>query len=183
MFSIALVLYLLGLTLGSYLPLLIHKPDPIFNVIARDLPCFRLIFVIAGLYLADQPNPSLGIGMLMFVTGALSHLAEAFILNWLKLMPFKSNNYLIGTLPFGIGAFMITLNFKNIPKQLNFIAAFGRLSFGIYAIHVFFLWIFAKKMNNLELYDRLLIALLILTLSCFTIKCMNYIKPLRFLIK
>ncbi len=184
-FIIAIVLYVTGLMLGSYLPLFIHNPDPVFNMVSRDLPCFGLIFVIAGMYLAESPPPppKLTTSIIICIFGAALHLTEAAVLDRAGLMPFQANNYLLGTLAFGIGAFLVTLNFKNVPKLFELFAEIGRLNLGIYAVHVFFLIVARHFLRPTELYERLSIAFFVLLLSCLAALVVSRIKPLRLLVR
>lgn len=183
LFVVAAMLYMAGLMIGSYLPLFVPHPDPVFIIVSRDLPCFGLIFVVAGMYLAEKQLKALAVSFAVCVAGAVLHMVEATMLDKAGLMPFQMNNYLLGTLAFGVGAFMIVLHFKNLPKQLEFFAKIGRFSTGIYAVHIFFIWIAGRTIKPTELYERLTIAFFVLMLSCLTAFVVKRIKPLQFLVR
>jgi hypothetical protein len=73
----------------------------------------------------------------MFVIGGLVQAGEAV---WLtSIGSAKKLDMFVGTVPFGVGAFIIALHFHGMLA--NRLAALGRISLGIYASHLLGLWI------------------------------------------
>jgi len=106
-----------------------------FNV--RNGPFFGTVFVAIGAWLARQPDkPRLDYALIIFILGYLLQFFEAQYLHALDpRIPLAGHDYLIGTLPLGIGALLIALALPTFGER----SGMQKLSpyiLGIYACHV-----------------------------------------------
>jgi peptidoglycan/LPS O-acetylase OafA/YrhL len=92
---------------------------------------------------------------LSFTLGGLLQLSEAGALSILKLHPFAMNDFLCGTLPFGLGAFLVALAWPRDWRPAKALAFAGRYSLGLYAIHPFILLLLAPALVLDDLWSRL----------------------------
>jgi len=131
----ALFLYVVGLLGGSYAttPLGLNMQ---FNT--RNGPFFSTLMVTLGWCLA---NPRIRVRLrwaaLLATAGFLLSVAEALLL-WklFDVLPVR-HDFLIGTVPFAAGLFLVLLAKPELGKG-TVLPRFGKYSFGIYACHVVF---------------------------------------------
>ena len=105
---LGLLLYAFGLIAGSY------STTPIgfkihFNT--RNGPFLATIFFVFGWWLSlNEERVSLRLSLTLMVTGFTLHMMEAFFLWRLFDVPLTRHDYLLGTLPFGVGVAMVALS-------------------------------------------------------------------------
>jgi surface polysaccharide O-acyltransferase-like enzyme len=135
--AIGVLLYLVGLTFGSYARVFFAAD---FRVIwdTRNAVTFGFVFVAIGYLLRARGAPRPLFGVLLFAFGVLLQAAELigfFVV--LDVHP-ELHDFVVGTLPMGVGAFIV---FRGLPDH-PFWRALGRLgmlAFGIYAVHILLL--------------------------------------------
>lgn len=132
---LAVLLYIYGLLTGPY------SATPFDITLSVDIGrglLFSPVFVIAGSVLARYPytlRNSLRTGLLITGAGLALQLSEAFLL-WYQLdRPLSYNNFLIGTIPFGLGVAILALSLPNLGSNMG-IAVLGRYTLGVYCVHV-----------------------------------------------
>lgn len=128
----AVLLYAFGLAAGSYaaVPYGIYTG---FNT--RNGPFFSALFLAIGFYLSkNEKTPSFKTALGITVLGLALQSAEAFYL-W-DSFGFKMNwnNFLIGTVPLGAGAFLMALSKPLFGENIK-IKALGRHTLGVYLAH------------------------------------------------
>ena len=133
--------------------------------IARGGPFFGTIFMWSGLIFARTGfRSTLTWGCLLFASGSLICLAEADLLNALHLSRFRDNDFLFGTVASGTGAFLIALNLP-YHRTVQLAARFGRLSLGIYAVHLLpVLWMLARY-TTVSIVDKIMLSVGVVILS------------------
>jgi surface polysaccharide O-acyltransferase-like enzyme len=141
-----------------------------------------MIFIVSGMLLAKQPIPSLGTSIAICALGAVLQLSEAAMLDINHIAPFYHNDFLLGTLPYGVGAFLIARNTEISGAFVEKLAGLGRYSLGIYAIHLLFVWAAAAIVNPNNLVQNLLVALIALSCSCAVTILIGQSRQLRFLV-
>ncbi len=179
----AALIYCLGLIMGSYLPLFYPSPDPIWILVMRDSPCFGFMFVLSGLYFAENGAPNLKASWLLFICGGILQLLEAVYLDINHFIAFNTTNTLVGTLPFSIGAFGLALNVNSHAQWVKICAILGRISLGIYAVHVFFVWVADRIASPINISQRLLVSCFVIICSILTAYVLSRIKYTRFLVQ
>jgi surface polysaccharide O-acyltransferase-like enzyme len=134
---IAAALYTTGLILGSYGEPLLGLHNRVWLV--RNGVLFGFPFIAIGFHLAKHPPElSARLAAALFLFGGLLQASEAMLLSSAGYTP--RYDLLIGTVPFGVGAFLLALKLPPSKPVLAF-AIVGRYSFGIYALHLMGLWI------------------------------------------
>lgn len=131
------LVYILGLLGGSYMitPIGINLD---FNT-RNGIFFSTLFFAIGVLFYIKKPpvNPALAWGL--YLGGFAIFSAETYFLwaNW-SALPIR-HDYLIGSVPYGIGAFLIAYTAKRETKLDNFLAPYGKYVLGVYVSHLLFL--------------------------------------------
>jgi len=131
------VLYIIGLLGGSY----IYTPigmDLDFNT--RNGIFFSALFFAIGVLIAvRKPNVSPAIAWGTYFAGFATYSLEAYFL-WAKwsMLPIR-HDYLIGSIPYGIGAFLVALTARRETKLDIILAPFNKYVLGIYVSHLLFL--------------------------------------------
>ena len=125
-------LFIIGLFAGSYretgLGFELH-----FNT--RNGPFFGALFFAIGAYLHGRPALGKLTAIWMYVFGLLLFSAESYFL-WSRwgMDPIK-NDYLLGSIPMGIGFFLFALNFD--PTRLDkVVAPLAKYVLGVYLVHL-----------------------------------------------
>jgi len=141
--TIAAMLYLVGLALGSYSVAagLASMTEAPLNT--RNGPFMGTMFFTLGAFLATRkPSQSPAFWALVMVGGLLLHLAEASILHFGFGADFVPHDYLIGTIPFAIGAFCLQLSLPVSDDSPT--VRLGRVALGMYCVHLLFLTSYAQ---------------------------------------
>ena len=181
-FALAAGLFVLGLTGGDYFELLFGRsPSELQLHVVRDVAMFGFIFVTAGYWLARPGwGPTCGVAVAIFLSGGALHLGESWMFAAaLKMRAFHSNEMLIGTLPFGIGAFLMARSWPpawNVPRPM---AALGTYGLGLYLIHPFFIDLLTSVVPAGTLFGRGLIAVGTVLLSVIAVVGLSRIRSLR----
>ncbi len=87
---------------------------------------------------------------------------------------------LIGTLPFGIGAFLLSRHLPN-TRFIRACAQMGRYSIGIYAMHLFVLQAVAYKLPITSLFYEIfdvILATAVTTALCIALANIPYVRAL-----
>lgn len=180
----ALALYAVGLALGSYHgafvaeridPAQIASRTPLLD--GRGGP-FPFVFVVAGYWIARAGRPPRWLGPSLLAGGAGLHLAEATALDALGWFPFAGNDFLIGTLAFGTGAFLVAQDWPASPVMRH-LASVGPWSLGVYCCHVLFIAPLRKLVPWSDLTGNLLLAALVLSASVAAVAALSRLRPLR----
>ena len=132
-----ILLFGIGLLGGSYqiTPIGIHLD---FNT--RDGIFFSTLFFAIGVLIhvhKPQVSPTLAWGL--YLGGFILFSLETYLLwaNW-SALPIR-HDYLLGSIPYGIGAFFVAFTAKRETKLDNFLAPYGKYVLGIYVSHLIFL--------------------------------------------
>ncbi len=129
----ALILFLIGLLGGSYskTPLGISFP---FELNTRNGPFLSTLFVAVGWRLSFLKKlPALKWAFLLFLGGLLLNYTEfLFLLKCFNVQ--VGRDYVLGTIPFGVGAFLLALHAPDLGKG-TFLPEWGKLVLGIYVTH------------------------------------------------
>jgi surface polysaccharide O-acyltransferase-like enzyme len=131
-----LLLYSLGLWHASYLISFqayegtAHVPSSVLS---------GMLFVSLGWYLSRRSPPSFGSALSLCLLGFLGQVTEAAVVWHLWTSSSTIPMYLVGTVPFGMGAFLLGLAKPNLGRTtpLPWIAS---LTLGIYLSHYIFIW-------------------------------------------
>lgn len=109
--------------------------EPGFSV--RNGPFFGTVFVAIGAWLARrQVKPRLDFALIIFVLGYLLQFLEAHHLHTLNpQMPLAGYDYLIGTLPLGVGALLVALALPTFGERSG-LARLAPYVMGIYVSHI-----------------------------------------------
>jgi surface polysaccharide O-acyltransferase-like enzyme len=163
-----LLFYAVGLLLGAYQSLLFSHPHAALSHLGRDGPFFGFVFIVIGMWIqAKDVSLNMGQAVSLFCFGACAELLEAYVLNAHHIISFFKPDFLVATLPFGVGAFVLTLSVNAQNGTLGWLASLGRYSFGIYAAHLFFVQCISYLVNPGNLLQRLLVAAM--SLGCTTL--------------
>jgi surface polysaccharide O-acyltransferase-like enzyme len=181
MFCVMALLYLMGLALGSYGAGVVAIPPVITLAIARIL-CGPM-FVLIGFWLSKSGwRLSLRGALALFIAGAAFHVSEAYWLDFHRLNPFHRNDFLLGTLPLGLGAFLIAMNLPSHAGYARVLAALGTYSLGMYAIHVIFILVFRDILQPHYFSEKLLLAAIVVACSTVITLVLARIRTLRALL-
>lgn len=133
-------LYLIGLALGSYSAAVLDllSIDRQIDVNSRNGPFFGLIFVTIGhLIRIGTIRPTLWSGIAVLGLGALITAAEALLFYVAYGTGMTRHDFLLGTLPFGLGAALVFLSWDiRSPSASAAARLVGAYSLGIYAVHL-----------------------------------------------
>lgn len=185
--SVSLMLFLLGLLIDPYSQ--ISGFSWVLNSVGvesgqlsnRDGPFFGTIFVALGAFIANREKSLAGINWwLIAVMGLVLQVAEAFVLWNFGEQLFAPHDYLFGTLPFGVGVFML-LNSRDYPPILGQI---GRFALGMYCCHVLVLkltriTLWGNATQSPSLYEAILIWSAVVVISLLVTAGMRRIPVLR----
>ena len=130
--AIAVALYAIGLAFGPYYDLITGGGRFFWNM--RNGPFYGFPFMVAGWLIARMPRrPGLGVSLMVLLAGIVFHAGEILALDRFGLR--FEHDLLIGTVPFGIGFFLVALR---IPATAlgRLVARIGPYSLGIYCIHL-----------------------------------------------
>jgi surface polysaccharide O-acyltransferase-like enzyme len=179
------LLYAIGLLIGSYAFLIFGKPaTPLQLHLARDAPSFGFVFVVVGFWLRRTSwRPTLTFAACLFAVGAATQLFESMALARFGAHAIPDSDYVIGTLPFGLGAFLLARTWPRIPLTPSVWAALGTCSLGLYAIHPAFVLIFGPLLNPHSFVARLGIWALSVIGSIVIVVEMVRLRQLRWLVK
>jgi surface polysaccharide O-acyltransferase-like enzyme len=185
-FATGCVLYLLGLAIGSYSGLISSLPEEHAGMrlaIARGGPFYGTIFVILGLWLgAGHWRIGMRSSVLLYLAGLVSSLTEAYLLATHHFMLFGNNDFLIGTLLMGFGAFSIALNLPNRGNIVREIGRFGSYTMGIYAVHLIVLIALKSLLHPVGFASNFYIAFIVLLVSTGLSVVMSRISVARFIV-
>lgn len=128
------LLYAIGLLGGAYstLPIGIHLPIP-----ARSGPFLGTLFVALGWWLSNRPKPKASVAYLIIIVGFVLHMTEAIFL--IEYIDETGNDYLLGTIPYGVGVFMLALTHPRMGRS-TFLPSLGKFTLGIYVFHPLIWW-------------------------------------------
>lgn len=165
----ALGLYFFGLINASYESFILNIPynevDRSFN--PRNGPFMGLLFVSLGVALRlklFRISATNGLTLVVF-SAALSIIEAAFLFSYFNA-PISSHNFLIGTVPLGLGAAMLCMIIDiPLPRLASAIRCVGAVSLGIYALHVMVLWEVTDLIRPSSLASGLLTAALTLMIA------------------
>ena len=132
----SVTLYVIGVLLKAY------ALTPIGMVVdfnTRNGPFFSTVFFVSGYFLSSSTPSSnwFYYGGAMFIFGCALHFCEIFYLNK-YFGTFIAQDYVFGTFFMGIGMAVISLSNHVILRVRSF-GSIGRMTLGIYAIHVIFI--------------------------------------------
>jgi surface polysaccharide O-acyltransferase-like enzyme len=127
-----IVLYAIGLLSGSYAVAPIGLD---LHFYSRNGPFFSTLFVALGAWLALHPPARLlAWGMGFSIVGMTGQFAEVAFLEKAYGVALTSNNFVVSTVPFGLGVAM--LGFSSAGSGvLRRLQPIGCLSLGIYVLH------------------------------------------------
>jgi hypothetical protein len=126
-------LYLIGLMGGSYStsPIGLSLPLNTLNV----KPLFSTIFIAVGRWFSMYHKKNKILALSLFFGGAVMHFAEIFFLKKMYNFEALGHEFLIGTAFWGIGAFLLCLEYPDTGRNSIF-ERIGMLTLGIYVSHV-----------------------------------------------
>lgn len=135
MLSVALLLYVIGVFGGTYMATPVGMNLPIHT---RNGIFFSAFFTAIGVMLAQcERIPSLKGALAIFFGGMVAHISEVLGWSLVDPEPLWVNTFTLGTLFWGVGAFLVALALPSSPVMER-IAPLGRLSLGIYLTHMLF---------------------------------------------
>lgn len=130
--AIAVALYLAGLVFGAYYDVLLSHGRFVWNM--RNGPFLGFPFMVAGWFIARSPRrPGLGLSLVVLASGALLNAVEILSLDSFGVR--FEHDLLLGTVPFGIGFFLVALNWPPTAAG-RLLARIGPYSLGIYCVHL-----------------------------------------------
>lgn len=166
---LSVMLYLTGLALGSYSAAVLDllSIDQQLDVNSRNGPFFGLIFVTLGhLIRIGTIRPTLWSGIAVLGLGALITAVEAVLLYAAYGTGMTRHDFLVGTLPFGLGATLVFLSFDiRSPAIASAARRVGACSLGIYAVHLVVLRQVTALLGPDSFTGGLLVAVLALAVS------------------
>jgi surface polysaccharide O-acyltransferase-like enzyme len=138
MIAIGIVLYCIGLATHPYVNVLNLPKMP---VILETGPFYGYLFVLAGYYIGvNKMKPSLRTGAAMVIGGLILQLIESYFIFTTGNGPFSPNIFLFGTIPLGVGAFILSMHIPQFKGSVT-LARLGQVGLGIYCIHIVFLFL------------------------------------------
>lgn len=130
--GVSSVAYAVGLLAGSYshTALGLHLG---FNTVPS--PLSGTLFVVIGWLLGNARVPAgHRLGYFLMVSGFLLHNLEALYLKLCCNMDVSSHHYLIGTVPFGAGIFLLAHSYPRLGTS-TFLPRLGQMTLGVYVSH------------------------------------------------
>lgn len=173
-------LYAFGLLAGSYAP----TPWGVsvsFN--ARNGPFFATLPFVLGWWLSHPgKSVSFSVALSLLFGGLALQLLESFLLWQYYGAPAVGHDYLLGTLPFGVGVALLALSRPSLGRDFA-LTKYGRYALGIYAIHYLFV-------DNLPMADtlffsaggQLLFPVTVFTLALLTAVLISKVPGMRRLV-
>lgn len=133
---VAAGLFVVGLAFRSYAPV-VWGAHPPLTFDTRNGVFFGLLFVTLGAILKDViQRVSFKAGVVLLAVGCGMLCVEAAFLRVHSGSWILGHDFLFGTVPVGIGAFITAARW---PFKGDWFASLGRVSLGLYAAHLFFL--------------------------------------------
>src|SRR3989304_1400699 len=126
-------LYLIGLLGGPYSKSPIGLSLPL-NPLSEN-PLFSTIFIAVGRWVSMYHEENKRLALSLFFGGALMHFAEIFYLKKSFNIDALDPDFLLGTMFWGIGAFLLCLEYPNAGRN-SILERIGKLTLGIYVSHV-----------------------------------------------
>ena len=166
--TVAALLYGVGLLVGSYAGLLVPSAagSAMQLSIARGGPFFGTIFMVLGAWLARSGwRPGIAVSVAVLIAGGLCQLGEAYWLDYFHLSRLRENDFLLGTLAFGAGSFLLALQMPSGSRLAGLCARLGRFTLGIYAVHLLIVTALRFVAPPLGLAGKLAEAVLVLAVS------------------
>lgn len=181
--SLAVALYAVGLLLGSYYPLITGGGRFRFDM--RSGPFFGLPFMIAGHLLArTRPMVSLPVALAIMGVGGGLQIGETIATgHWSGI---RGRDLVIGTAPFGIGAFLTAHALPSGPVVRG-LAVLGRYSLGVFCSHVLVLELVRKVAAAVHIPDiwtfqgelvTVALVVIIATAVCVAAGQVRWLRPL-----
>lgn len=166
------LLYGVGLGVGTYA----------WNGPSRSLSPILCapVFVCIGLWIPIsrwQPDLKISLGILFL--GGVGQLMEAYLLDTLHMSPFHKSDFVISTLPLGVGTFLVAMNLPLKARVTRTLAYFGIVSLGIYAIHLLFVIGLETLMQPSSFAGRALIAAMVVICSTGAALALSRIQVIR----
>jgi surface polysaccharide O-acyltransferase-like enzyme len=127
----AIALYTTHLLIGPYSGTSLGLP---YNLNTINTPLTGFLFTIIGWSLAYRQAPPPWFAYLLLIGGFILHNVEAFYLHQHYNSDLSAHHYLIGTVPFAMGVFLICLTYPQLGKN-TFFPTLGMLTLGIYVSH------------------------------------------------
>jgi hypothetical protein len=127
----AIALYTIHLLSGPYSGTGIGLP---YNWNTINTPLTGFLFTIIGWSLAYRQAPRTSIAYLLLIGGFILHNVEAVYLHQHYNSDLSEHHYLIGTVPFALGVFMICLAYPHLGKNTLW-SSLGMLTLGVYVVH------------------------------------------------
>jgi surface polysaccharide O-acyltransferase-like enzyme len=183
---VALAMYVVGLLLGSYAGLILpsgHTTN-INLSLARGGPCFGTVFVALGYCFAQRDLRSgAGFAICVLAAGISLHLAEAWALNSAGMNAFIKNDFLVGTLLSGSGAFLLSRTLPSTNRLVQWAALLGqRYVLGIYVLHLIIVIELDLDYGPLPFWPRLTASVVVLAVSIVATMAIARIPKFRFLV-
>lgn len=164
-FFISIILYVLALLITPYRESCFGIK---WNLDPRIGPFFSSLFVFIGaMFSKYNVRLSLLYSSLIAATGLFVSLAEVLLINNLYDRAVVSNNYVIGTVFYGAGVFLVAISTNNIGEKLR-INNLGGLSLGIYVLHVLVIRIY-ESLPILPSSDAIKVVFVLLISTLMTI--------------
>lgn len=136
---LGILFYLIALLGKSYSVLPIGYD---VDIDMKQGPFISTLFVGIGWLLAQEQIRPFKTGLIMMIFGLALQFTETLVL-W-KFYELKAmHEYLVGTVPFCIGIFMMTLSMPDFGKSTKF-PEWGKLTLGIYVLHDIVINLFDK---------------------------------------
>lgn len=138
-FVFSLILFVIALLNAPYKNSSLGLP---FDFDPRNGPFFSAFFVFIGAVLARKNiKVSSGFSLLVIFFGMIFTLVEVLILNNKYNVPIESHNFVIGTIPYGMGFALLAISDNKIITKFN-VNVVGRYAIGIYGVHVLIIKLF-----------------------------------------
>jgi surface polysaccharide O-acyltransferase-like enzyme len=128
------LLYLIGMLTKYPIGLPLH-PDLIDSLHSP-------IFVAVGRWFSMYHEKNKKLALALFFGGAMMHFAEIILLKEMynySASNIKDISFLLGTFLWGIGAFLLCLEYPNAGKD-TILERIGKLTLGIYVSHILIIW-------------------------------------------
>lgn len=125
-----IVLYLIGLLGDSYS----RTPIGLSLPFDTQVLLYSTIFIGVGRRLSMYHENNKSLALSFFFGGALMHFAEIYYLKRMYDLDALGHNFLLGTMFWGVGAFLLCLEYPNVGRN-SFLEKIGKFTLGIYVSH------------------------------------------------
>lgn len=160
--AFASLLYLIGLALGPYSDVLDLSA---YAFRTRNGPFFGFALVTLGFYLSQRDiRLTFRKGVMIASAGLLLQISEAIFISYMTHKSFTGYDFLLGTIIFGAGVFVMALN-SNENALIRQASEIGFATLGMYCIHVFFIVVLMNILDVYVLWQLILIILLVVISS------------------